>query len=81
MRFTYKLQNHYKWPNYYNQSYQDFKNQARRDKLKKELCEKFNVKLIVVPYTVPFNLIPTFIMYHLPEMVQQRLKNDQILEN
>lgn len=71
---------HYKWPNYYNQTYQEFKNQARRDKLKHELCKKQGVHLIVVPYTVPFNLIPTYIMYHLPEIIQQRLKNDQILE-
>ena len=71
---------HYKWPNYLNQSYETFKDQARRDKLKKELCEERGVHLIVVPYTVPFNLIPTFLMYHLPEIIQQRLKNDEILK-
>ena len=75
----YDGENHYKWPNYLNQSYEDFKKQARRDKLKVEICQQKGVHLIVVPYTVSFELIPTYIMYHLPEVVQQRLKNDQIL--
>lgn len=75
----YAGQQHHIWPNYLNQSYEDFKKQARRDKLKKELCEKQGVYLIVVPHTIAFELIPTFIMYHLPEVVQQRLKNDEIL--
>ena len=69
------------WPNHLNQSYEDFKKQARRDKLKIQLCQEQGVCLIVVHHVIPFELIPTYIMYHLPEVVQQRLKNDQILEN
>ncbi len=70
---------HYVYPNFLKQTYKEFKEQQRRDILKKELCEKNGVNLIVVPHNVQHHLIPTYIMYHLPEIVQQRLKNDNIL--
>lgn len=37
----------------------DFDKMVKRDKLKKQLCEKHGVRLIVVPYTV--RDIPTYI--------------------
>ena len=70
---------HVTWPNYLNQTYEEFKKQARRDKEKIRLCKEHGVTLIVIHHVIPFELIPTYIMYHLPEVVQQRLKNDQIL--
>jgi hypothetical protein len=69
---------HFKWSAYAKQTYSDFREQVRRDRLKKELCAKNNVHLIVVPYNVPHNLIPTYIVYHLPEIVRKRVSDDKI---
>ncbi len=76
----YDGKHHHVYPNFLKQSFKEFKNQQYRDQLKKELCKKHGVHLINVPYNVNFELIPTYIMYHLPEIIQRRLKNDQILD-
>lgn len=67
---------HYVWPNYTNQSYQDFIKQCRRDQLKVDLCDLNNVYLITVPYNVSVEQIEDYIIYYLPENVQQRLLED-----
>lgn len=78
----YNGEQHYKWPNYFkNQNYDNFKDQLKRDLLKKELCEKNDVHLIIVPYNVPYSMIPTFIVYHLPEIIQKRLKEDKFFKH
>jgi hypothetical protein len=74
----YMGQQHYKWCSFAKQTYSDFREQVKRDRLKKELCEKNNVQLIVVPYNVSHNLIHTYIIYHLPEIVRQRINDEQI---
>jgi hypothetical protein len=75
----YNGEQHYKWPNFTNQTYQEFINQVRRDTLKVNLCDRNGVYLISVPYNVSSENIPTFIMSHLPETIQKRLKEEQIL--
>ena len=73
----YNGQQHYKYPSGFSgQTYEDFLNQQKRDKLKKEICEQNGVYLIVVPYNVPHDMIPTFIVYNLPEIVKKRLQED-----
>lgn len=64
---------HFKWCSFAKQSYTDFRNQVYRDRIKVELCKEHGVYLIVVPYNVPLTLIPTYIIYHLPEIVRKRL--------
>lgn len=64
---------HYVWPNYTNQSHKDFIKQCRRDQLKVDLCDLNDVYLITVPYNVPIEEIENYIIYYLPENVQQRL--------
>lgn len=71
---------HYKYPNIFHKTHHEFKEQVRRDKLKIELCKEHGVHLIVVPYNVPYDLIPTYIMYHLPEIVKKRLHNENIIK-
>lgn len=71
---------HYKYPNIFHKSHQEFKEQVRRDKLKVEICKEHGVHLIVVPYNVSYDLIPTYIMYHLPEIVKKRLQNENIIK-
>lgn len=69
---------HYKWPNFTNQTYQQFINQVRRDKLKMDLCDRNGVYLIVVPYNVPPEKISSFIISHLPETLQKRIHEENI---
>lgn len=65
---------HYKWPNFTGQSYEQWVKQVRRDRLKVELCDINGVYLITVPYNVPHNKIRNYIEYYLPENVQKRLE-------
>jgi len=51
---------HYKYPNIYHKSKEDFEKQQYRDNLKKELCRKHNVTLLVIPYTVDSNSMNNF---------------------
>jgi len=67
---------HYKWPNFTQQTYESFINQVRRDELKYKLCNKYGVYLIVVPYNVSFSKIPDFIISHLPDNLQARINSD-----
>lgn len=75
----YNGEQHYKWPNFTNQTYQQFINQVRRDTLKLDLCDKNGVYLIVVPYNVPYENIPSYVMSHLPETIQKRLQEERTL--
>lgn len=72
---------HYTWPNFTNQTQEQFINQVRRDKLKMELCNRNDVYLIVVPYNVPHKKIPEFITSHLPETIKKRLHEEHILND
>ena len=72
---------HYVWPNFTNQSYENFIKQRRRDQLKVDLCDLNGVYLITVPYNVPHDQIEDYIIYYLPENVQQRLINEAQTDN
>lgn len=72
---------HYVWPNYTNQTYDNFINQCRRDQLKVDLCDLNNVYLITVPYNVPVEQIEDYIIYYLPENVQNRLMEEISIAN
>jgi hypothetical protein len=63
----YNGKQHYEWPNFTNCSYEEFKNQLYRDKVKKHICKKHGVHLITVPYTIPIKNIEKFIRSRLPK--------------
>lgn len=69
---------HFKWCSFAKQSYADFRSQVYRDRIKVNACKEHGVYLIMVPYNVPLHLIPTYIIYHLPEIVRKRLNETQI---
>ena len=77
----YNGEQHYNWPNFTNQTHTQFINQVRRDELKMELCDRNGIYLIVVPYTVELDKIPEFIISYLPETLQNRLREEDILSN
>ena len=68
---------HYKWPNFTNQSKEDFIKQLRRDKFKVDTCDANGVYLITVPYNIPHHKIEKYIRYYLPENYHQRLENEK----
>jgi hypothetical protein len=72
---------HYQWPNYTNQSYEQFMNQVRRDDLKKRICDRHGVYLITVPYNVPYEQIPEYITLYLPETIKKRIHEEHALED
>lgn len=77
----YNGEQHYKWPNFTNQTYQQFLDQINRDALKMELCDRNGIYLIVVPYNIPHDNIPSYIISHLPETIRKRLQEERTLAN
>lgn len=63
---------HYKWPNQYPMTREQFLAQNRRDNFKIDACDANGVYLITVPYNVPYDLIPDYINYFLPHNVKRR---------
>ena len=72
----YNGEQHYKWPNFTNQTYEQFIKQTRRATLKRQLCDKNEVYLIVVPYNITHEKIPEYIISYLPESLQKRLQQE-----
>jgi len=52
---------HYKFVPYFHKTRQDFYNQQYRDRIKQELCDKYNIELLNIPYTVSVKDLPSFI--------------------
>ena len=66
---------HYVFPNKFHKTLQDFEDQRRRDDLKVRVCERLSIYLIVVPYDIPYDRLPKYIEYFLPENVKYRRDN------
>jgi hypothetical protein len=63
---------HYRYPNMYHKTYDEFIKQVRRDQYKHKKCDDNGVYLITVPYNVPQNKIRDYILHYLPENVSRR---------
>jgi len=57
---------HYNWPNFTNQTQEEFIKQLRRDEFKKKMCDEHGVYLITVPYYIPHEQIRKYIIDKLP---------------
>ena len=55
-------QHHQKMPHYFHKQKDDFSYQLEKDETKRELCRNQGVNLIEVPYTVPMDELPKFVM-------------------
>lgn len=64
--FEYDGIQHYKFPNKFHRTEQEFRDQVQRDKDKMQICDEKGVYLMRIPYTVPNNLIKHFIKNILP---------------
>lgn len=67
----YNGEQHYNWPNYTNQTFEQFINQTRRDIYKKKVCDLRGIYLISVPYLIPIPKIKEYILSQLPENIPQ----------
>lgn len=56
---------HYVWPNFTNQTKEEFILQARRDLYKVNMCDKHGIYLITVPYNIKPSNYKTYIEHHL----------------
>lgn len=77
MGVEYNGKQHYVWPNQYNQNFEDFINQRKRDLLKRKLCIINNVYLLHVPYSIPHQKIPYYIYIKLINSIPKKIY-DQI---
>jgi hypothetical protein len=69
----YNGEQHYKWPNFTNQTREQFINQVRHDMFKSNLCDRNGVYLIIVPYNVSYESITNYIIAQLPETIRKHL--------
>lgn len=63
-------EHHYKFPNHWNKTREEWIAMLRRDKLKPELCDKNGVYLITIPYTIPFPKIKAEIRRQLEPLIK-----------
>lgn len=68
---------HYRYPNIYHRTYEEFIKQVRRDQYKYTKCNENGVYLITVPYNIPANKIKEYIHRYLPENVTQKDENSR----
>jgi len=60
---------HYVYPNFTGQTYDQFISQVRRDEFKVRACDEHGVYLITVPYTVPHDQIRDYIIDRLSPLL------------
>ena len=59
--FEYNGRQHYEFVKGWHKKDEDLLNQIARDDLKKDLCIQHDIKLYIIPYTVPFEELENFI--------------------
>lgn len=62
LAIEYNGRQHYIYTPFFHKTKDSFYNLKYRDYIKKKLCKKNNIKLIIVPYTIPDNKIEKYIM-------------------
>ena len=75
----YDGEQHYRFPNSFHKTREEFINQVRRDEYKIDMCDKHGIYLIRVPYNLKleYNEIKIYIEYYLPENYAKRLQDEE----
>lgn len=60
---------HYVFPNIFHRTREAFDAQVRRDQYKIEQCHQQGIRLIVVPYTIPYDRIEAFLRQQLQKPI------------
>ena len=64
--FEYNGSQHYFYNPHFHKDKKAFEDQLKKDQLKKELCQKNNIHLVVIPYDLRENELENFIIQNLP---------------
>ena len=78
LAFEYNGMQHYKHNKYWFKTDKQFQEQLDKDKFRVEMCEMANIELIIIPYTIKYEDIYTYI-YN--ELDKKQLLPDNISEN
>lgn len=62
LAFEYNGEQHYHFTPKYQKRIEDFHKQLERDKIKRDICKKQGIALIIIPYNVKFNNLNDFII-------------------
>lgn len=65
LAIEYNGEQHYKYPNGFHKTEEEFIQAIRRDKYKKEICETLNIYLLTIPYTINYDDLETYIINNL----------------
>ena len=68
LAFEYQGQQHYNFSPYFHKTEEKFAEQVYRDKLKKELCEKNEIKLVEIPFNIEYDDLEDYIKMKLYEL-------------
>jgi hypothetical protein len=78
LAFEYNGRQHYEKVGYW-QTDEEFESQKNRDRIKAELCQKSGINLIIIPYTVKYKDLYSFIVEQFPEYNFEKTINYDIL--
>jgi hypothetical protein len=67
----YNGEQHYVYPNFTNQTEEEFKKQVYRDRCKRRICKEQGITLITVPYKIKIKDIGSFIENKLDKIEQR----------
>lgn len=62
LAIEYNGEQHYKYPNGFHKSEEEFIQAIRRDEYKKEICDTLNIYLLIIPFTVNYDDLETHII-------------------
>lgn len=71
LAFEYNGIQHYQYPNFTGQSYEDFQKQKIRDKMKIDRCDDKGIYVIIIPYHVKPGRMREFIISRLPRRLRK----------
>jgi hypothetical protein len=66
LAFEYNGEQHYKFPNTFHKTEEEFNNQVKRDKFKAKKCKELGIHLIEIPYTIGVDQLENFINQSVP---------------
>lgn len=74
LALEYNGEQHYNWPNFLNQSEDEFIKQLRRDEFKIRACNENGIYIIIVPYTVHKDDRYRYILERIPHSLKSYIK-------
>lgn len=74
--FEYNGPQHYKFIKHYHKTFQSFVDQLTRDEIKKDLCDKKDIILIIIPYNIKPNKMQDYIIKEFNRLTGRDIKKE-----